>query len=188
MTTKVLTSQGERFLQAKLLTVLFLVREKYFARVYVHLLELHALPHPPFYHALLQEPNNYTSQEQNLFPCKIKVHNLFLQQVPVWHVTHSLPCTCTCTWLGFEFLGWLEVFSGGVGREERGGRLGVDRVAVAPPSITSHYRASPGPRLRGRSLIGGKERRREGWRNIICSLANSCVQALQHNRPALEGE
>ena len=53
MTTKVFTSQGERFLQAKLLTVLFLVHEKYFARVYAHLLELHALPPPSFYHALL---------------------------------------------------------------------------------------------------------------------------------------
>ena len=33
--------------------VLFLVRERYFARVYTRLLELHALPPPPFYYALL---------------------------------------------------------------------------------------------------------------------------------------
>ena len=53
MTTKVFTSQGERYLQAKALTVLFLVRDKYFPPVYAHLLELHALPPPLFYLALL---------------------------------------------------------------------------------------------------------------------------------------
>ena len=83
--------------------VLFLVRERYFARVYTRLLELHALPppRPPFYYALLRRllfPKKFPNNVRYLLT--LGAHARGLQYSFFLSV-----CLCVCLCVCFPYSG-----------------------------------------------------------------------------------